>query len=65
MREFTAYNRDNKTTDRCPSIPRDRDAKQRWATNMAASGWGMGIGGIGGQLLSGAVRNSVGRVFGA
>lgn len=43
---------------------RDRDAKQKWATNMAASGWSMGFGGIGGQLLSGAVRNSVGRVFG-
>lgn len=43
----------------------DRDAKQKWATNMAASGWSMGIGGIGGQLLSGAVKNSVGRVFGA
>ncbi|KAG9128445.1 Golgi apparatus membrane protein tvp23 [Ceratobasidium sp. 392] len=42
----------------------DRDAKQRWASSVAAGGWNMGIGGIGGQLLGGAVRNSVGRVFG-
>ncbi|EPQ61393.1 hypothetical protein GLOTRDRAFT_124618 [Gloeophyllum trabeum ATCC 11539] len=41
----------------------DRDAKQRWA-NAAASGWGLGMGGIGGQILAGAVKNSVGRVFG-
>ncbi|VDB99843.1 unnamed protein product [Peniophora sp. CBMAI 1063] len=39
----------------------DRDAKQKWAAN--AAGWSMGIGGIGGQLLSGVVKNSVGRVF--
>lgn len=48
----------------CSCVCRDRDAKQKWATNMAASGWSMGFGGIGGQLLSGAVKNSVGRVFG-
>jgi len=41
----------------------DRDAKQRWASNLASSGWGMGIGGIGGQVLGGIVKNSVGRVF--
>jgi len=41
----------------------DRDAKQRWANQLAGSGWSMGIGGIGGQLLAGAVKNSVGRVF--
>ncbi|KAH8120227.1 Golgi apparatus membrane protein TVP23 [Phellopilus nigrolimitatus] len=41
----------------------DRDAKQRWASNIAASGWNMGMGGIGGQLLGSAVKNSVGRVF--
>jgi len=38
----------------------DRDAKQRWANSMGSS-WGFG--GIGGQLLAGAVKNSVGRVF--
>ncbi|KAF5377528.1 hypothetical protein D9615_005242 [Tricholomella constricta] len=38
----------------------DRDAKQRWANGMGSS-WGLG--GIGGQLLAGAVKNSVGRVF--
>ncbi|GLB36332.1 hypothetical protein LshimejAT787_0306200 [Lyophyllum shimeji] len=38
----------------------DRDAKQRWANNVSSS-WGLG--GIGGQLLAGAVKNSVGRVF--
>lgn len=41
----------------------DRDAKQRWAANAAAAGWSMGMGGIGGQILSGVVKNSVGRVF--
>ncbi|THH34121.1 hypothetical protein EUX98_g38 [Antrodiella citrinella] len=41
----------------------DRDAKQRWANQLAGSGWGLGMGGIGGQLLAGAVKNSVGRVF--
>ncbi|KAG6842506.1 Golgi apparatus membrane protein tvp23 [Blastosporella zonata] len=38
----------------------DRDAKQKWANSMGSS-WGLG--GIGGQLLAGAVKNSVGRVF--
>ncbi|QRV91223.1 Golgi apparatus membrane protein TVP23 [Ceratobasidium sp. AG-Ba] len=42
----------------------DRDAKQRWASSVAASGWNMGVGGIGGQILGSAVRNSVGRAFG-
>jgi len=42
----------------------DRDSKQKWANNLASSGWGMGIGGFGGQILSGVVKNSVGRVFG-
>ncbi|KAI0321698.1 Golgi apparatus membrane protein TVP23 [Amylostereum chailletii] len=41
----------------------DRDAKQRWAQNAAASGWNMGMGGLGGQILTGVVKNSVGRVF--
>ncbi|EIN13547.1 DUF846-domain-containing protein [Punctularia strigosozonata HHB-11173 SS5] len=40
----------------------DRDAKQRWA-NAASGGWNMGLGGFGGQILAGAVKNSVGRVF--
>ncbi|KDQ63815.1 hypothetical protein JAAARDRAFT_29862 [Jaapia argillacea MUCL 33604] len=40
----------------------DRDAKQRWAS---AAGWSMnmGMGGIGSSILSGVVRNSVGRMF--
>ncbi|KAG6813086.1 hypothetical protein H0H92_014145 [Tricholoma furcatifolium] len=38
----------------------DRDAKQKWANNMGAT-WGLG--GLGGQLLAGAVKNSVGRAF--
>ncbi|KAL7285261.1 hypothetical protein ACG7TL_000355 [Trametes sanguinea] len=42
----------------------DRDAKQKWANNLASSGWNMGIGGLGGQILTGVVKNSVGRVFG-
>jgi len=40
----------------------DRDAKEKWASGTA---WNMGLGGIGGQLLTGAVKNSVGRVFGS
>jgi len=40
----------------------DRDAKEKWASGMA---WNMGFSGIGGQLFTGAVRNSVGRVFGS
>jgi len=39
----------------------DRDAKQKWASGMA---WDMGMGGFGGHLLSGMVKNSVGKVFG-
>lgn len=42
----------------------DRDAKQRWASNAASSGWNMGIGGIGGTIMTGVMKNSVGRVFG-
>jgi len=42
----------------------DRDAKQRWANNIASSGWNMGMGGIGGQILGGAMKNSIGRMFG-
>ena len=39
---------------------RDRDAKQKWA-NQLAGGWS--IGGLGGSVLAGVVKNSVGRVF--
>ncbi|KAF8844095.1 Golgi apparatus membrane protein TVP23 [Paxillus ammoniavirescens] len=42
----------------------DRDSKQRWANSVANSGWSMGIGGLGGQILTGAVKSSVGRIFG-
>ncbi|KAJ6625010.1 hypothetical protein B0H10DRAFT_2162094 [Mycena sp. CBHHK59/15] len=42
----------------------DRDAKQRWANSVVGSGWSLGLGGIGGQLISGAVQKGVGRVFG-
>ncbi|KAJ7126632.1 Golgi apparatus membrane protein TVP23 [Mycena crocata] len=43
----------------------DRDAKQRWANSVVGSAWSLpGLGGIGGQLLTGAVQKSVGRVFG-
>ncbi|KIM48027.1 hypothetical protein M413DRAFT_439726 [Hebeloma cylindrosporum] len=41
----------------------DRDAKQKWANGIAGGSWGLG--GIGGQLLTGAVKKSVGRVFGS
>ena len=46
-----------------PRPHRDRDAKQKWANNLASSGWSMGMGGLGGQILTGVVKNSVGRVF--
>ncbi|KAF9455706.1 Golgi apparatus membrane protein TVP23 [Collybia nuda] len=41
----------------------DRDAKQKWADSVVSSGWNLGLGGVGGQILAGAVKNSVGRVF--
>jgi hypothetical protein len=41
----------------------DRDAKKRWAQNVVSSNWSMG--GLGGQMLTGMVKNSVGRVFGS
>ncbi|KAF9036410.1 Golgi apparatus membrane protein TVP23 [Hymenopellis radicata] len=40
----------------------DRDAKQRWANNLSSSFMG-GFGGIGGNLLAGAVKSGVGRMF--
>jgi len=40
----------------------DRDAKQKWANGVVGGSWSLG--GIGGQLLTGAVKKSVGRVFG-
>ncbi|KAI0304845.1 Golgi apparatus membrane protein TVP23 [Russula brevipes] len=41
----------------------DRDAKKRWANNIVSSNWSLG--GLGGQMLTGVVKNSVGRVFGS
>lgn len=43
---------------------RDRDAKRRWANNVVGGDWGLGIGGIGGKLLTGAVKKSAGKFFG-
>jgi len=40
----------------------DRDAKQKWANGVVGGSWSLG--GIGGQMLTGAVKKSVGRVFG-
>jgi len=43
----------------------DRDAKQRWASSVAADGFGMGaLGGVGGQIIGGMMRKGVGKVFG-
>jgi hypothetical protein len=39
----------------------DRD-KQRSANSVAGSGWSMG--GLGGQLLTSAVKNGAGKLFG-
>jgi hypothetical protein len=36
----------------------DRDAKKRFSSNWS-------VGGLGGQMLTGVVKNSVGRVFGS
>ncbi|KAF5382974.1 hypothetical protein D9757_006369 [Collybiopsis confluens] len=41
----------------------DRDAKQRWANSVVSGGWSLGLGGIGGQLITGAVQKGVGRMF--
>lgn len=41
----------------------DRDAQKRWANAAAGSNIFGGMGGIGGQLVGGLVRNSVGRFF--
>ncbi|KAF8203098.1 Golgi apparatus membrane protein TVP23 [Pholiota molesta] len=41
----------------------DRDAKQKWANSVSGGAWSLGLGGLGGQILTGAVKNSVGRVF--
>ncbi|KAF5313270.1 hypothetical protein D9619_003034 [Psilocybe cf. subviscida] len=40
----------------------DRDAKQKWANELAGNGWG--IGAIGGQILTGAVKKGVSRFMG-
>ena len=42
---------------------RDRDAKQRWASSVVTSNWNLGFGGIGGQILTGAVKKGVAKVF--
>lgn len=57
MRELLLFRPQRKEAQ---SSSRDRDAKQRWA-NQLGGGWG--IGGFGGQMLAGVVKNSVGKVF--
>ncbi|ODN92022.1 cytoplasmic protein [Cryptococcus wingfieldii CBS 7118] len=43
----------------------DRDAQKRWASGIASGNlFGFGMGGIGGQLVGGAVKNTLGKVFG-
>ncbi|KAL7420825.1 Golgi apparatus membrane protein tvp23 [Cryptotrichosporon argae] len=44
----------------------DRDAQRRWASSALGSGnvLGFGVGGIGGQIVGGVVRNGLGRLFG-
>ncbi|KAJ3564257.1 hypothetical protein NP233_g8412 [Leucocoprinus birnbaumii] len=41
----------------------DRDAKERWANNVVGGNWGLG--GIGGSIITGAIKKSVGRVIGS
>ncbi|BGO88606.1 Golgi apparatus membrane protein tvp23 [Rhodotorula toruloides] len=43
---------------------RDRDAKRRWATGMAAHGMLGQMGGIGGSVVSGIASSAFGRFFG-
>ena len=45
------------------ALCRDRDAKSRWANSVISDNWNIGFGGIGGTLVSGIVKQSVGRVF--
>lgn len=44
----------------------DRAAQKQWASGAIANGnlLGFGMGGIGGQLVGGVVRNSIGRILG-
>lgn len=42
----------------------DRDAKQRWANNLTGGFLGLGsLGSMGGNILAGAVKSGMGRVF--
>ncbi|GAA5895776.1 hypothetical protein JCM5296_006664 [Sporobolomyces johnsonii] len=43
---------------------RDRDAKRRWATGMAANGMLGSMGGLGGSIVSGIASTAYGRIFG-
>ena len=45
------------------TLCRDRDAKSRWANSVISENWNIGFGGIGGTIVSGLVKQSVGRVF--
>ena len=47
----------------CFTLCRDRDAKSRWANSVISDNWNIGFGGIGGTIVSGLVKQSVGRVF--
>ncbi|GAA6002674.1 hypothetical protein JCM10207_007621 [Rhodosporidiobolus poonsookiae] len=42
----------------------DRDAKRRWATGMAATGFGGQLGGLGGSIVSGIASSAYSRFFG-
>ncbi|KAI5453281.1 Golgi apparatus membrane protein tvp23 [Naganishia albida] len=42
----------------------DRDAKRQWANSVSSGAFGLpGLGGIGGQLVGGAIRSGLSRVF--
>jgi len=41
----------------------DRDAKSRWANSVISDNWNIGFGGIGGTIVNGLVKQSVGRIF--
>ena len=45
------------------TLRRDRDAKSRWANSVISDNWSVGFGGIGGTIISGLVKQGVGRVF--
>ena len=45
------------------SLVPTRDSKSRWANSIISDNWNIRFGGIGGMIVSGLVKQSVGCVF--